>query len=111
MSKDVVPQKKKSPLHQMLANLSEQLEDVRTSTDESRGYATICGKKGGKHVSVTIEETEIGKASTFSEYDDFQRKSDYRDEVKRLYKQGLKQREIALRLGISQSLVSKLLHS
>ncbi|OPA79063.1 hypothetical protein BVG16_08135 [Paenibacillus selenitireducens] len=42
-----------------------------------------------------------------STYDQLDKKS--KDEVKQLREQGLKQKEIALRLGISQSLVSKLL--
>jgi len=87
-----------------------QWEDVQTSTDETRGFATISGKKDGMRLSLTIDKSELGETRTQSAYTDLPRKSDCKDEVHRLRRQGLKQREIALRLGISQSLVSKLLN-
>lgn len=110
MSKELIPQKKEVSLREMVDNFANQLENVKTTTDETRGTATISGKRGGKNVSVTIDSSDYGETRSFSVYDDLSRKSDYKDEVKRLYRQGLKQREIALRLGISQSLVSKLLN-
>lgn len=103
--------KKGAFLQKLLLSVVDQLDDVKTSTDESRGVATVSGKKDGKHFSVTFEESDLGQTRTFTQYYDLPRKSDYKDEVKRLYKKGLKQKEIAIRLGISQSLVSKLLNS
>ena len=101
-----------TPQQSIFSTLREQLEDVKTSTDERLRTATISGKKDGKLYSVTINETDLGKIGTFTEYVELSRKSDYKDEVKRLYKvDRLKQREIAQRLGISQSLVSQLLRS
>ena len=110
MTNKPVP-KKGALLQNLLLSVVDQLDDVKTSTDESRGVATVSGKKDGKRFSVTIEESDLGQTKTFTQYCDLPRKSDYKDEVKRLYKNGLKQKDIALRLGISQSLVSKLLNS
>ncbi|WP_161487911.1 hypothetical protein [Paenibacillus glacialis] len=62
-----------------------------------------------KIYSFSIEQSDIGETRTMSTYDQLDKKSDYKDEVKRLREQGLKQKGIALRLGISQPLVSKLL--
>lgn len=107
-SKELVPKKKDMPLHQFVSELSGQLSEVKTMTDELRGTATISGKKDGKHLSFVIEQSEIGETRTASVYDSLDKKSDYKDEVKRLRKQGLKQKDVALRLGISQSLVSRL---
>lgn len=103
--------KKNSSLQQLIFSFWDQLDDVKTSTDEVQGIATISGKRDGKRISVTIEESDLGQERTFTQYNDLPRKSDYQEEVKRLYKKGLKQKDIALRLGISQSLVSKLLNS
>ena len=102
---------KKNYLHQMLASIIDQLDDVKTSSDETQGIATIYGKKEGKHFSITIEASDLGQTRIFTQYNILPRKSDYKGEIKRLYKKGLKQKEIALHLGISQSLVSKLLNS
>lgn len=85
-------------------------DDMKTTTDESLGRATITGRKNGLRLSLTIDKSEIGETRTQSVYLDMPRKSAYKDEVFRLRRQGLKQQEIANRLGISQSLVSKLLN-
>lgn len=84
-------------------------DDMKTTTDESLGRATITGRKDGLRLSLTIDKSDIGEARTQSVYLDMPKKSDYKDEVLRLRQQGLKQQEIANRLGISQSFVSKLL--
>lgn len=107
-SKELAHPKKDMPLHGFVSELSRQLSDVKTTTDESRGIATVSGKKGGKHLSFVIEQSDLGETRTLSAYDELDKKSGYKDEVKRLRKQGLKQKDVALRLGISQSLVSKL---
>ena len=100
-------------MQKYVSSLMEQLpqwDDMQTSTDEARGFATISGKRDGMRFSLTIDKSELGETRTQSVYTELSRKSDYKDEVHRLRQQGLKQREIALRLGISQSLVSKLLN-
>jgi len=100
-------------MQKYVSSLMEQLpawENVQTSTDETRGFATISGTRDGMRFSLTIDKSEFGETRTQSVYPELPRKSDYKDEVHRLRQQGLKQREIALRLGISQSLVSKLLN-
>lgn len=85
-----------------------QLTDGKLTIDKSKGTAIFSGTKDGQLYTISIEESELGQSKTETIYQELPRKSDYKDEVKRLRKQGLKQIEIALRLGISQSLVSKL---
>lgn len=85
-------------------------DDMKTTTDEVLGRATITGRKNGLRLSLTIDKSDIGETRTQSVYLDMKKKSDYKDEIFRLRQQGLKQQEIANRLGISQSLVSKLLN-
>lgn len=109
-SNKLVPKKGDVSLNQFVLDLSSKLSDVKTTTDESKGMATVSGRKGGKQFSFIIEQSDLGETRTASVYKSLERKSDYKDEVKRLRRQGLKQNEIALRLGISQSLVSKLLN-
>ena len=90
--------------------LADRLIDIKTTMDEVKGIATISGKKDGKYLSFTIEQRDCDEAQ-LDITEKFRRKSDYKDEVKRLYKLGLKQKEIAARLNISQPLVSILLNS
>lgn len=90
--------------------LASQLIDTKTSIDEAKGIATISGKRDGKYLSFVIEQRDYGEIQLESS-NNFRRKSDYKEEVKRLYKNGFKQKEIALRLNMSQSFVSRLLNS
>lgn len=108
MSKDLLPPKKKNNMLELISEISTNLENVKTTTDERRGVARISGSKGNSLFSCLIEESELGTTQTLSEYKMLDKKSDYEEEVKRLRSTGLKQTDIALRLGISQALVSKL---
>lgn len=104
------PSERTIPLKYFTMKLANQLIDTKTSIDEVKGIATISGKRDGKYLSFVIEQRD---------YDELQldvsgkskRKSDYKEEIKRLHKIGLKQKEIALRLNMSQSFVSRLLNS
>lgn len=70
---------------------------------------TISGKQNDYHITVTAEKG-IGETITKTSYPVLDRKSDYKEEVLRLYNEvGLKQKEIATRLNISQPLVSNLI--
>ncbi|MFB2517509.1 helix-turn-helix domain-containing protein [Lysinibacillus sp. OTC-L20] len=86
-----------------------QLTDAKLTIDNSKGIATLSGKKDGHFYSVTIEQSELGQSKTETIYKELGNKYEYKEEVQRLRKQGLKQKDIALRLGISQSSVSNLL--
>lgn len=88
--------------------LASELHNTQVSIDEAKGTAMIRGTKDGKFFSFIIEQQD--KEDTYiNPNKKFTRKSDYKDEIKRLYKIGMKQIEIARRLNISQSLVSRLL--
>lgn len=65
--------------------------------------------KEGKIFSFSIEQQDFTDSATNID-DNFVCKSDRKKEIKRLYQSGLKQIEIARKLNISQSLVSKLLN-
>ena len=111
MSKKITPKRERSTLQQAVYEISSRMTNIKTSTDESRGIATVSGEKDGQLLSYSIRQSGLGKIGIQSVYDKLPRKADYKDEVKSLYRDGYKQREIAAMLGISQSLVSKLLHS
>lgn len=98
------------PLNYFTAELAKQLLDTKITIDEVKGIATISGKKDGKYLSIIIEQRDYDEISLESK-DKFKRKSDYKEEVKRLHKNGFKQKEIASRLNMSQSFVSRLLNS
>lgn len=103
-------EKKVEPLKYFSMELANQLLDTKTTIDEVKGIATISGKKDGKYLSFVIEQHDYDEIQ-FESADNFKRKSDYKEEVKRLYKNGFKQKEIASRLNMSQSFVSRLLNS
>ncbi len=111
MSREIVPKREKSVLRRVVDEVSSQMTKVRTSTDEVRRTATVSGERDGKQLSFSIKESDLGEIRMLSAFEKLPRKSDYREEVQRLYKDGHKQKEIAAMLGISQSLVSRLLHS
>ena len=97
------------PLKYFTTELANQLIDTKTSIDEVKGIATISGKRDGKYLSFVIEQRDHDEIQLDAS-DTFKRKSDYKEEIKRLHKMGLKQKEIALRLNMSQSFVSRLLN-
>ena len=101
---------KNTPLYKLATELSDKLSDIKTTMDEAKGVATIFGKMDGKYLSIVIEQRE-GVVVPFVESVKVIRKSDYKEEVKKLHAAGFKQREIADRLNMSQPLVSKLLNS
>lgn len=103
-------EEKVEPLKYFSMELANQLLDTKTTIDEVKGIATISGKKDGKYLSFVIEQRDYDEIQ-FESADNFKRKSDYKEEVKRLYKNGFKQKEIASRLNMSQSFVSRLLNS
>lgn len=98
------------PLKYFTMELANQLIDTKTTIDEIKGIATISGKKDGKYLSFVIEQRDYDEIQMES-IDKFKRKSDYKEEVKRLHRNGFKQKEIAARLNMSQSFVSRLLNS
>ena len=104
------PSERTIPLKYFTMKLANQLIDTKTSIDEVKGIATISGKRDGKYLSFVIEQRDYDELQLDSS-DTFKRKSDYKEEIKRLHKIGLKQKEIALRLNMSQSFVSRLLNS
>ena len=112
MSKELIPRNCAKDLQNYINEAVDRLElnDIKTTTDEAKGIATISGARDGLNYSLVIEKSKHGQTLTASMYEQLPRKSDYKDEVKRLFQQGLKQKQIALRLGMSQSLVSRLLH-
>ena len=95
---------KNTPLYKLATELSDKLSDIKTTMDEAKGVATIFGKMDGKYLSIVIEQRDVESVKVI-------RKSDYKEEVKKLHAAGFKQREIADRLNMSQPLVSKLLNS
>ena len=95
-------------LQKFAMGLFGELSNAQMNIDEVKGIATVKGTKEGKIFSVVIEQQEENSPDNSNVK--FSRKSDYREEIKKLYKTGMKQIEIARRLGISQSLVSKLLN-
>ena len=103
-------EEKVEPLKYFSMELATQLLDTKTTIDEVKGIATISGKKDGKYLSFMIEQRDYDEIQLESA-DNFKRKSDYKEEIKRLYKNGFKQKEIASRLNMSQSFVSRLLNS
>lgn len=112
MSENLVPSKKNKLYHlasDTLNSVVDQLENRIIKADERKGTITILGKKNGDQVSVKIEQNEYGETMTTSSYKKQHRKADLKDEVKRLYKSGVNEQEIAERLGMSQSYVSQLL--
>ena len=90
--------------------LASQLIDTKTTVDEVKRIATISGRKDGKYLSFIIEQHDYNEIQLKST-DKLKRKSEYKEEIKRLYKNGFKQKEIASRLNMSQSFVSRLLNS
>lgn len=111
MSRGLIPKKGHSTLRRAVDDVSRQMTKVKTSTDEDKGIATVSGERDGQRLSFTIRQSDLGEIRRATVYTDLPRKSDYKDEVRQLYREGYKQREIAEMLGISQSLVSKLLNS
>ena len=104
------PTERTIPLKYFTIELANQLIDTKTSIDEVKGIATISGKRDGKYLSFVIEQRDYDEIQIDAS-DNFKRKSDYKEEIKRLHKIGLKQKEIAARLNMSQSFVSRLLNS
>mgnify|MGYP003445594953 CR=1 FL=1 len=103
-------EEKVEPLKYFSMELANQLLDTKTTIDEVKGIATIYGKRDGKYLSFIIEQRDYEEIHLESP-GKLKRKSDYKEEVKRLYQNGFKQKEIAARLNMSQSFVSRLLNN
>ncbi len=108
---DIQSNNKNSPLRQFTMELSDKLSNIKVNIDEMKGVATVLGKIEGKYLSIVIEEKDFDDIESKVEPVKVVRKSSYKEEVKRLHEAGFKQREIAFRLNMSQTLVSKLLNS
>lgn len=104
------PTERPIPLKYFTTELENQLIDTKTSIDMVKGIATIYGKRDGKYLSFIIKQIDYDEIQLDAS-DKFKRKSDYKEEIKRLYKIGFTQKEIAHRLNMSQSFVSRLLNS
>lgn len=100
-----------TPLQRFTKILTDRLTETRMTVDEVKGIATVSGKLDGKQFSFFIEQRDCDEMLCTDNGNGYLRKSDRREEVKRLYGNGLTQKEIAFRLNMSQSLVSKLLNS
>ena len=88
----------------------DKLDDKKFIYEEKKGSITLQGKTDNTVFTATVKKTKNGDIKTLSTFDK-KRPCDYKEDVKELYKEGYKQREIALKLDISQSTVSKLLKS
>lgn len=97
-----------SLLQKFTMSLAGELSNTQVTIDEINGNAMVRGKKEGKVFSFFIEQQDE-EESIANVNNKCVRKSDNKNEVKRLYALGIKQTEIARRLHISQSLVSRLL--
>lgn len=105
------PERRFDAVQPFITNYLNQFEEGTGSFsyDEKKQVVTLSGKQNGFHVTLTAERG-LGETITQTRYPDFEKKSDYKEEVIRLYNElGLKQKDIAVRLNISQSTVSKLL--
>lgn len=100
---------KSTPLYKLTMELSDKLSNIKTTMDEVRGVATVYGKMEGKYLSIVIEQRDEDVVPEITPVKVI-RKSNYKEEVKRLHAAGFKQKEIAVRLNMSQPLVSKLLN-
>lgn len=97
-------------LKKFVLELATKLQNNKIHIDELQGTAMIQGTAEGKVFSFTIEQRDFTDDSATSIDNKSIRKSDHKKEIKRLYQSGLKQTEIARKLNMSQSLVSKLLN-
>ena len=98
-----------TPLYKLTTELSDKLSSIKTTMDEVKCVATISGRMEGKYLSIVIEQRDD---DILSDIDDGKliRKSSYKEEIKKLYKEGFKQNEIARRFNMSQSSVSRILN-
>ena len=97
-------------LKKFVFELATKLQNNKIHIDELQGKATIQGITKGKIFSFTIEQRDFTDDSAKNIDNKFVRKSDRKKEIKQLYQSGLKQTEIARKLNMSQSLVSKILN-
>ena len=97
-------------LKNFVIELAAKLQNNKIHIDEDKGVATIQGTKDGKIFSFSIEQKDYSVDESKNIPDKFIRKADYKNEVRRLYQSGMKQIEIARKLNMSQSSVSKLLN-
>lgn len=107
------PEKRNDIVQPFITNYLDQFEEGTGSFhyDEKKQTITMSGKQNGYHVTLTAEKG-LGETTTQTRYPVLDRKSEYKDEVLRLSNEkGLKQKEIAAILNISQSTVSKLIKS
>lgn len=97
-------------LKKFVFELASKLQNNKIHIDELNGTATIQGITEGKIFSFSIEQRDFTNNNAPLKDDKVVRKSDRKKEIKHLYQSGMKQTEIARKLNMSQSLVSKLLN-
>ena len=79
-------------MNNLAMELISQLTEVKATVDASNGIATISGKRDGKNLSFAIEQRDYEEIKLASS-DESRRKSDCKEEVKRLHKNRLKQKK------------------
>lgn len=97
-------------LKKFVFELAAQLQNNKIHIDELKGTANIQGIIEGKIFAFSIEQRDLANNNVPLKDDKVVRKSDRKKEIKYLYQSGMKQTEIARKLNMSQSLVSKLLN-
>lgn len=86
------------------------LKNVQMNIDSVSRTVSISGETEDARISTKINVFSGNDfVKTSSRFQKKDKKSDYIDEIRKLYQEGYKQVEIARMLGISQSLVSNLL--
>ena len=97
-------------LKSFVMELAAKLQNNKIQIDEVKGVATVQGTKGGKIFSFSIVQQDCSENNADDNDGRPVRKADRKKEIKRLYQSGLKKTEIAHKLNMSQSSVSKLLN-
>lgn len=83
------------------------LNDVKVMVDSKAGTMSVVGNNGGYRYTTTFQKKTYGDIVTNTEFQMNLGKEALVEQVKRLRKEGRKQKEIAEMLGISQGLVSR----
>ena len=112
MNSDMLPEKrKKNNIMEAIKFLSSEigLDEVKTTFNSKTKTASIVGNKDGIQYTTTLTEHTSRHIQTNSMFEKNLGKDGLKKQIKELYSQGYKQREIADMLGVSQSTVSNYL--
>ncbi|MFJ5792222.1 sigma factor-like helix-turn-helix DNA-binding protein [Lysinibacillus sp. NPDC093197] len=105
-----MPPKNDNILSTIMSNFSNYEEGSRSlhyKEDKQTKTLTISGKRNGEFETYTVEEG-LGEVTIHTRLPLLDKKYDYKEEILRLYyEKKLTQNEIAKRLDISQSTVSR----